>query len=161
MGKDKHFLNLVNPTRSETDSKPPAALVSIEILSFGDWICCKAYFFFFSEIMVWVYCSTLSSPFACSFPPWAFCSTHSAAHRTTPKWGSQHNVVSSRCPGKAEEGQTWQPNPKQTQPWSILLPWRWLETAAQYLLLLLSLSTAPSIRSTHFIRHLPQTFKCH
>lgn len=30
-GRTNIFLNLVNPTRSETDSKPPAALVSIEI----------------------------------------------------------------------------------------------------------------------------------
>lgn len=49
-GKDKQLLNLVNPNRShkDTDSKPPAAMVSIEILSFGDWKCCKACFSFFS-----------------------------------------------------------------------------------------------------------------
>jgi len=67
VGKDKHFLNPVNTTRSETDSKPPAALVSIEILSFGDWKCCKAYFFFFSEIIVWFYCSASSGPFCLLF----------------------------------------------------------------------------------------------
>lgn len=36
-GKNKQ--NLINPTRSETDSKPLPA-ISMEILHFGDWKCC-------------------------------------------------------------------------------------------------------------------------
>lgn len=43
-------------------------MVSIEIISFGDWKCCKAYFFFFSNIVVCFYWSTVSGPFACSLP---------------------------------------------------------------------------------------------
>lgn len=164
-GRTNVFFNLVNPTRSETDSKPPAALVSIEIRSFGDWKCCKAYFFFFSEIMVWFYCSALSGPFACSFPlrgssavrGWS--SSHPAALPTAPARGS-HHTVSFPCPRRAGAGQTQLLPPQHRQPWSILLSQRQFGTAAKCLLLLPSLSPAPSICSTRFILPLLKTFKC-
>lgn len=43
-------------------------MVSIEIISFGDWKCCKAYFFSFPNIVVCFYSSTVSGLFACSLP---------------------------------------------------------------------------------------------
>lgn len=157
--KGQTFLNLVNPTRSEIDSKPPAALVSIEILSFGDWKCCKAYVFFLSKIMVWVYCSTLSSFFACSFPPWVFCSSHSAAHPTTPY---QSRVLSPMWPcfiAQERQGQVRQgnqtPQAKAALEHPTTLEMVWNSSKASPLA-----SQACSIHSLYTLHSPSLTFKC-
>lgn len=107
--------------------------------------------------MVWFCCSALSSPSACSLPlhgpstAYGQRSSCSAAFPTAP--GGSH------CPGNAGTG-VKPPGIDAPGDGLILLSWRWFERAAKYLLLLSTLSPTPSICSSHFIFHLPQTFRC-
>lgn len=148
---EKNKQNLVSPTRSETDSKPLPA-ISIEILRFGDWKCCKSFFFFLKQWFSFAALLSRSFPLHGSSTAQGQRSSCSAAFPTTP--GGSH------CPGNAGTGVKL-PGIDIPGDGLILLSWKWFERAAKYLLLLPTLSPTPSICSSHFIFHLPQTFRCH